>query len=216
MRKIRITESQWKTILESELGYPLDLKSGPVTKDNTAGVEVTPDPLDVDNEKDSEYGVSTTTDNISRKKMRPAQFGIRTARVAGGYRLEESRELDNMKVAGFGKKTDDKIVTAASNANSGKMIGNTAEKLKNGESIRKNTIDVQRKRLKDQAKSDPVTYANNGGKEMVKALDNLAQRTSATNNAAGGSSDVIPETNTSSTGGNHKSKSEQPTIYYFK
>ena len=211
MRKIRITESQWKAILESEFGYPLDLKSGPVTKDNTAGVEVAADPLDVDVEKDSEYGISTTTDNISRKKMRPAQFGIRTARVAGGYRLEEGRELDNMQNSGFGKKADAQIAQAASNGG-GKMVTNINNEINSTtRGSRNNTNQVRASRLRDQKENDPVTFAKNGGDATLKAVERQTQVNSAKNAAT----ETAPKT-TTSTGSSKKGKSSEPTIYYFK
>ena len=170
MRKIRITESQLKTILESELGYPLDLRSGPVTKDNTAGVEVTSDPLDVDVDTDSQYGIATTTDNISKKKMRPAQFGIRTARVAGGYRLEEGRELDNMQSSGFGKKADAQISQAASNGG-GKMVKNlNAEVQSNTRGSRNNTNQVRASRLRDQKKTTLQHLQRMAGTQRLKHL----------------------------------------------
>ena len=211
MRKIRITESQWKAILESEFGYPLDLKSGPVTKDNTAGVEVAADPLDVDVEKDSEYGISTTTDNISRKKMRPAQFGIRTARVAGGYRLEEGRELDNMQNSGFGKNADAQIAQAASNGG-GKMVTNINNEINSTtRGSRNNTNQVRASRLRDQKENDPVTFAKNGGDATLKAVERQTQVNSVKNAAT----ETAPKA-TTSTGGSKKGKSSEPTIYYFK
>ena len=213
MRKIRITESQLKTILESELGYPLDLRSDPVTKDNTAGVEVTSDPLDVDVDTDSQYGIATTTDNISKKKMRPAQFGIRTARVAGGYRLEEGRELDNMQSSGFGKKADAQISQAASNGG-GKMVKNlNAEVQSNTRGSRNNTNQVRASRLRDQKENDPATFAKNGGDATLKALERQTKVNSDKNKAT--EEDTVQTLPTASSG-KKKGKSSEPTVYYFK
>lgn len=215
MRKIRITESQLKTILESELGYPLDLRSGPVTKDNTAGVEVTSDPLDVDVDTDSQYGIATTTDNISKKKNRPEQFGIRTARVAGGYRLEEGRELDNMQSSGLGKKSDAQIAQAASNGG-GKMVNNLNNEIEsNRRGVKMGTQYVRDMRLKDQKKNDPVTFAKNGGDATLKAIENNISANSS-KHKANKAEEETTVTPTPSTSGTNKKKSSEPTVYYFK
>ena len=61
MKKIHITESQWKSLLESECGYPLDLKGDDGRPDNFTEYEVAVDNTDKDAPNDV-----TISDTIKR------------------------------------------------------------------------------------------------------------------------------------------------------
>lgn len=166
MRKIRITESQLKAILEYEgTAYPLDTKADDGKPANFCGDEIAVNNLDPDAPNDV-----TTTDNVSKKRARRAQFGINTARVSGAYRLEEGKELDNKQSSGFGMKYDALINNKAENGG-GKMINNVANEINSDtRGTRNNTNQVRISRMEDDKVNNPQRFQQNGGDDMLNIL----------------------------------------------
>lgn len=208
MRKIRITESQWKTIVESELGYPLDTTEDNPTPDNAAGVEVSPDIKG----KCVPDSVSTTADKYSEKRAKRQWFGINTSYGRGAYRMEESRELDNVQNSGYGAKSDAQINSIASNGG-GKMAANISMEVNsNKRGSRNNTNQVRISRMEDAKKNDPATYQKNGGDRMLKILKTQVKKNSDVANSK--ESGVKTQNNAIQAGESGKNK-EHNGVYYF-
>lgn len=167
MRKVLFTEAQITKIMgEGILPYLSDAGNAADMPDNAYGTDIAVNNMDKDANPDV-----TTTDNFLKKRS-----NIRYGYLAGTRRnFEESiqEDLDNEKVQGFGKNSDEFIANAAQNG--GKMISNVANRIQNG-GQRLNTTEVELSRMKDAKKLDPVTYAKNGGDKMVKILKNTANR----------------------------------------
>lgn len=208
MRKIRITESQLKTILES-IGYPLNVDDGNEQPDNFIGSEVAVDNTDKDAPDDV-----TTTDNVARKRSRKGWFGIYGYKSPmAHFTIRESENLDNRQNSGYGKKSDATIQAVAANGG-GKMIQNlNAEVQSNTRGSRNNTNQVRISRMEKQKVEDPATYAKNGGDQTLKILKSQTKKTSDTFSKKDTETTITPPTG-ESTGS--KRKKTQQTVYYFK
>ena len=161
MKKIRITESQLKCILESECGYPLDLKSDDGKPDNFTEYEVAVN--NIDNDAPSDV---TIPDAIKRSKE--GWFGMN--RYPSMHRLPESAELDNMQNSGYGIKSDNYLNNAAKNSG-GKMVSNISNEINsNTRGSRNNTNQVRVSRMENYKKNNPELFAKNGGEETLNIL----------------------------------------------
>lgn len=173
MRKIRITESQYKRILENEIGYPLDVKADDGKPDNFAGYQVA-----VDNTDDDAQNDVTISDTIKRSKA--GWFGMN--RYPAMHRLPEGEELDNKQNSGYGMKADNFINGAAKNG--GKMINNVASEVNSDKrGSRNNTNQVRISRMEDDKVNNPANFQKNGGDEMLKILKSQTSKTSAAHNS---------------------------------
>lgn len=161
MRKIHITESQWKALLESECSYPLNVKGDDGRPDNFTEYEVATDNTD----KDAPLDV-TISDTLKRSKE--GWFGMN--RYPAMSRLPESEELDNVENSGFGEKSD-KYINNVANAGNGKMVNNVANEINsNTRGSRNNTNQVRLSRLEKYRTTNPELFKKNGGEKMVSIL----------------------------------------------
>lgn len=201
MRKVIITESQLEYILR-ETSYPLNNKTSAEMPDNAYGTEVAVNNLDKDAGEDV-----TITDNPSHKKTMSNRLFARTRNVC-------EAEFDDNRSQNFGKNEKQNIVATANNGG-GKMVTNLANDIQNG-GARNNTNQVRASRLKAQEKSDPVTFAKNGGKATLNALKSSTTKESNKNNAIPQVDNVnlqIPNQN-NGIGNGHHSENEG-NIYYY-
>lgn len=175
MRKIRITESQWKLIMESELSYPLNLKGDDGRPDNFSGYEVAVDNMD----KDAPLDV-TTSDAI--KKSKEGWFGMN--RYPAMQRIPEGVELDNSENSGYGLNNDAYIHNAAKSSDA-EMVNNISDEINSStRGSRNNTNEVRLSRMLGYKKSNPSLYQKNGGDEMVKILQSQTNMQSNKHKAA--------------------------------
>ena len=200
MRKIRITESQYKRILESEeVGYPLDVKADDEKPVNFTGYEVVADNPDDDAQNDV-----TISDTV--KRSRRGWFGMN--RWPAMHRLPEGRELDNRQNSGFGMKYDAQIAAKANNGG-GKMIKNVSAEIQSDtRGSRNNTNQVRISRMEKAKVDDPENFAKNGGEEMLNILKSQTNKTSTTHKTQ-----HAGERSGEST--KNKPKSENNGVYYF-
>ena len=210
MRKIRITESQLKTILES-IGYPLNVDDANEEPDNFMGNEVAVNNVDPDAPDDV-----TTTDNVAKKRSRKGWFGIYGYKSPmSHFTVRESENLDNRQNSGYGQKSDAFIQSTAENGG-GKMVNNlNAEVKSNKRGSRNNTNQVRIHRMEKAKTEDPVTFAKNGGEKTLNILKTQTKKTSCT------FSDEKTETTitqpSAGNGGEKKAKKKtQQTVYYFE
>lgn len=147
----------------------------------------------------------TDADALSQKLAGGHPFSTRKRRV---YESNFDDERSNM----FGRNEKQQISTF-----NGKMAKNLSKEL-NGEKSapRQNTLEVRASRLKQQKKSDPVTYAKNGGKQMEKALKSATNKMKAKHGVAqeikDNSMQQMPNANKGTGKGHH---SEQENVYYY-
>ena len=209
MRKVIFTEQQIKRILgEDAADYLNSLDVAAEIPDNAYGTQVFVNNVD----KDAEDNV-TTTDKISRNKNRSNSGGRLFARSRTFESVNES-SFDDTKTKNFGKNAKENILNGAGEG-AGKMLNNIANDINNG-GTRNNTNQVRLSRLRKQEKEDPVTFAKNGGKETIKALEDSVGKeknkhsvpTQSNSNPIG----ITPNA-TSGTGKGHHSNNE--TIYYY-
>lgn len=204
MRKIRITEAQFRKIWESEMGYPLDTKADDGKPDNFTGDEVAVNNIDRDAPNDV-----TTSGTIKRSKE--GWFGMN--RYPAFYRIPESRELDDKEVSGFGKNSDAAINSIASN-NGGKMLHNLANEINSDKrGVRNNTLQVRISRMEDDKVNNPEHFQKNGGEEVLKRMKSQVNKTSAANNA----SNSLPQTkntNPNVSSDTHGDGSSNGVIYF--
>lgn len=201
MRKIRITESQYNKILESELGYPLDVKGDDEKPANFTGYEVA-----VDNTYNGAPDDVTTTDTVSTKRSRRGWFGMN--RWPAMHRLPEGRELDNRQNSGFGMKYDAQIAAKANNGG-GEMVKNVHDEIQSGtRGSRNNTNQVRISRMEDDKVNNPENFKKNGGEEMLNILKSQTSKTSTAHKAqhAGERSGQSAK---------DKPKTENNGVYYF-
>ena len=208
MRKIRITESQYRLILESEeIGYPLNTKADDGKPDNFTGYEVASDNTDDDAPMDV-----TDMDNVSDKTAPNGWFGMR--RFSSMYRLPEGQELDNKRSSGFGVKYDAQITNQAKNGG-GKMVKNvSAEISSNKGGTRNNTNQVRISRMEDQKVNDPAAYAKNGGDATLKILKSQVKKTSAIHNAVHSEDEKKTNVNPNVTSKTSEKKPNNGIIYF--
>ena len=201
MRKIRITESQYRRILESEeMGFPLDKKADDGKPDNFNGDKVAVDNVDKDAPNDV-----TIPDTIKRAKK--GWFGMN--RWPAFQRLPEGRELDNMQNSGFGMKSD-AVINAQAKNGGGKMVQNVAGEINsNTRGSRNNTNQVRISRMEDDKENNPANFQKNGGDAMLKILKSQVDKTSTTSKAANAGTPKGQSTK-------NKPKSENNGVYYFK
>lgn len=209
MRKVIFTEEQIKRILgEDAADYLNNLDVAAEVPDNAYGTQVFVNNVD----KDAEDNV-TTTDKISRHKNRSNSGGRLFARSRTFESVNESTFDDN-RTKNFGKSAKENILKG-SGKGAGKMLNNLANDIENG-GTRNNTNQVRLSRLRKQEKEDPLTFAKNGGKETLKALEDSVrketskQTTFPQNNK--GIESITPNS-MSGTGPGHHSNKE--TIYYY-
>lgn len=197
MRKIRITESQYNKILESELGYPIDVKGDDEKPANFTGDEVAINNIDRDAPND-------VTTNIYRSRR--GWFGMN--RWPAMHRLPEGKELDNRQNSGFGMKYDTQIAAKA-NDGGGKMIKNVhAEIQSDTRGSRNNTNQVRISRMEDDKVNNPENFKKNGGEEMLNILKSQTSKTSTahkTQHAGERSGQSAKD----------KPKTENNGVYYF-
>lgn len=209
MRKIHITESQWKTILLNEMAYPLDAKNDDGKPANFTEYEIAID--NTDTEDDAPEGNVTIPDTIKRSKGGYA-FGNINSYHSEMHRLPESKELDNVKNSGFGVNNDKYINNSAQKG--GKMIANISNEINSKKTgSRNNTNQVRISRMETYKTSNPELFAKNGGQ---KALDILKSQTkkASTSHAAKHSSDIKTK-NTDTVDGITNVNTENGA-YYFK
>lgn len=208
MRKIRITESQLKTILES-IGYPLNVDDGNEEPENFMGSEVAVNNIDPDAPDDV-----TTTDNVAKKRSRKGWFGIYGYKSPmSHFTVRESENLDNRQSSGYGKKSD-AFIQATANNGGGKMVNNlNAEVQSDTRGSRNNTNQVRISRMEKAKTDDPATFVKNGGEQTLKILKSQTKKTSGTFSKEKSETTITPPTD-GGTGGSKKKT--QQTIYYFK
>ena len=164
MKKIHITESQWKKILMAESAYPLDVKSDDGKPDNFMGNEIA-----ISN-TDKEAPNSDVMTGEAFKRSKEGWFGMN--RYPSMHRLPESAELDNMENSGFGIKNDNFINNTAK-SNGGKMATNISGEINsNKEGSRNNTNQVRISRMEQYKNGNPELFAKNGGDKMLNILKN--------------------------------------------
>jgi len=204
MKKIHITESQWKHIMESECGYPLDLKSDDGKPDNFTETEIAINNTDKDAPNDV-----TTSDAVKRSKE--GWFGMN--RYPAMHRLPESRELDNVENSGFGSKND-AYINSAAKKNGGKMVSNIAGEINSDKrGSRNNTNQVRISRMEDYKQNNPNLYLKNGGDKTLNALKNQTKKQASTYNAKH-ATDV--RTNNTTPGAQLNFDKGENGAYYFK
>lgn len=173
MRKIHITESQWKTILEAESTYPLNVKDDDGCPDNFTEYEVA-----VNNTDNDAPDSLTIADKISKNRSKEGWFGMN--RYPAMHRLPESRELDNMQNSGYGMKGD-AYINGSAKTNGGKMVSNIAGEINSDtRGSRNNTNEVRIKRMEDYKTSNPELFAKNGGEQTLNILKAQTDRQSGT------------------------------------
>ena len=209
MRKIRITESQWKTIVESELGYPLDTTEDNPVPDNAAGIEVGSDIKG----KYVPDSMPTTADKYSTNRTKRQWFGINTSYGRGAYRMEEGKELDNAQNSGYGVKADAQINSIASNGGGKMAVNVSAEVNSNTRGSRNNTNQVRISRMEDAKKNDPATYQKNGGDRMLSILKSQVKKNSDKANAS--NERKTEDSITPQTGTTEKKNKQNNGVYYF-
>ena len=204
MKKIRITESQLKTILMAENAYPLDLKSDDGKPDNFTEYEVAVNNTNKDANNDVTIG-----DGF--KKSKEGWFGMN--RYPAMHRLPESQELDNAQNSGYGVKNDNYIQNAAQNGG-GKMATNVNNEVKSDtRGSRNNTNQVRASRMRQYKQTNPELFQKNGGDKMLNILD--AQTSKQSNMyAAKHSTDV--RTTDKTPGNNINFNKGENGAYYFK
>lgn len=204
MKKIRITESQWKRILESEYAYPIDLKSDDEKPDNFTEYETAIN----NNDKDAPNDVTT---GEGYKRSKPGWFGMN--RYPAMHRLPESRELDNKESSGFGKNNDAFIQNVANNG-SGKMVSNiNSEITSKTRGSRNNTNQVRASRMRQYKETNPELFQKNGGEKMLNILDSQTKAQSDSY-AAKHSTDI--RTQDTTPGNNINFNKGENGAYYFK
>lgn len=202
MKKIHITESQWRAILESEFAYPLDVKSDGGKSECFTQGEVAVNNIDQDAPNDV-----TISDTVKRSKE--GWFGMN--RYPAMHRLPESKELDNIKNSGYGAKNNSYIKNTAS-SEGGKMVSNISGEINsNKDGSRNNTNQVRIYRMENYKKNDPALFAKNGGEETLRILKTQTNK-NAKSNAAKHSSDV----KTRNTNQVDTLNNENNGVYYFK
>ena len=170
MRKIYITESQWKQILESEGAYPLDLKGDDGKPENFTEYEVAVDNTDPDAPNDV-----TSSETIKRSK--PGWFGM--GRYPAMHRLPEGKELDNAENSGYGLEGDAYIQDAASTGKGKMAVNVNAEVKSDTRGSRNNTNQVRASRMREYKKTNPALYKKNGGDKMLQILDTQTDKQSS-------------------------------------
>lgn len=210
MRKVIITESQLEYILnEGMSSYPLSMDTASSVRGTTHSEEVCVNNIDPDAKNDV-----TITDNPSHKRAMSNRLFARSRNVC--------EDLDDDKVAGFGKKSDAQIQSQAAN-NGGKMIKNIANRIGNG-GQRLNTSDVEIYRMEKDKKENPERYQRNGGDNTLKTLKKTVmqqrQKGKAINsankniNAITDTADILPQISDNGSTKNHHSENEG-NIYYY-
>ena len=204
MRKITITESQYKRILESEFGYPLDVKSDDEKPENFTGYQVAVDNIDKDASNDV-----TTSDTIKRSKA--GWFGMN--RYPASHRLPEGEELDNTQNSGYGMKSDGFINNTAANGG-GKMVNNVAAEVNsNTRGSRNNTNQVRVSRMENDKVNNPQKFQKNGGERMLNILKSQTKKTAASHEAKH-SPDIVQQSTAVKPNGT--GKKQGPGVVYFK
>lgn len=203
MRKITITESQYKRILENEFGYPPDVKADDGKPSNFTGYEVAINNIDNDATNDV-----TTSDGFKRSK--PGWFGMN--RYPAMHRLPEGEELDNKQNSGYGVKNDAYVNSVAGNGG-GKMVNNLASEINSDtRGSRNNTNQVRISRMEDDKVNNPQRFQQNGGDKVLNILKSQTSKTSAAHNAAHASDFAEKNTNPNVTSKSNKNNG----VIYFK
>ena len=204
MRKIHITESQWKKILMQESAYPLDLKSDDEKPDNFTEYEVAVS----NNDQDAPSDVMT---GDAYKRSKEGWFGMN--RYPAMHRLPESAELYNVENSGFGVKNDEYINNTA-NSNGGKMVSNISLEINsNKRGSRNNTNQVRISRMENYKKNDPDLFIKNGGDKTLDILKSQTKKQAGAHKAKH-ASDI--RTQSTQPGDNVNYGKENNGAYYFK
>ena len=205
MRKIHITESQWKKILMAESEYPLDVKNDDGKPDNFTEYEVA-----VSN-NDKDVPDTDVMTGEAFKKSKDGWFGM--GRYPAMHRLPESRELDNAKNSGYGVNNDNYINKAAQNGG-GKMISNINTEVKSNTDGSRNATNMMRiSRMEDYKRNNPDLFMKNGGDQTLNILKNQTKKQS-TAHAAKHATDV--RTVSTQPGDNVNYGKNENGAYYFK
>ena len=206
MRKIHITESQWKKILMAESAYPLDVKNDDGKPDNFTEYEIAVN----NNDKDASNSV-TIADKISKDETKPGWFGMN--RYPAMQRLPESEELDNVKNSGFGVNND-KVINTAAASNGGKMVSNISNEINSKKKgSRNNTNQVRVSRMETYKKTNPELFVKNGGQETLDILKSQTKK-NADSHRAQHATDI--RTQSIQPGDNVNYGKENNGAYYFK